>query len=211
MCFVLNFKVSMVVLMVPKVRFVVSRPFYQNFLPQIYSEELVNETLESTENFERFYKPLEERIFLKMQELLGGSFRDDFIDVYVLPKGSNVISTSNPLLVYILPFELKSPYRLLKDLIHELVHYYFSTSPEFQPFIDKYHDLKYDDLEEHVFVMWATDKILLSLFDKDTIERKKMLEERRPKYKIWQKKGLKLGDLKNLVGLFKEGKKFNLD
>lgn len=201
----------MVVLMVPKIRFVISRPFYQIYFPQLYSQELVSETLESTKNFERFYKPLEEKIFLKMQELLGGSFRDDFIDVYVLPKGSNVRSCSSPLLVYILSFKVKSPYLLLKDLIHELVHYYIFTSPEFQPFLNEDGDLSYMEIPEHVFVIWATNKILSSLFDKDTIERKKLLDERKENYKIWYEESLKLGDLKNLVGLLKKGEVFNFD
>lgn len=207
------------------VRFIVSRPFYEGYFPEIYSEKLVNEMLELSKKFETFYRPFEEKIFDKMQELLGGTFPDNFINVCFLPRHSGKKSMSIPTLVKIYPDNF---HLTLKTLIHELTHYYLAFSPEskqiyddfggfhyqtpspqFKQFYDDFGSFHYKNLQTHSVVNWVTEKIMLDLFDKKLLDKTQALKYKNKEYEKLRMEGInKLGNTTNLIEKIRNGVDF---
>lgn len=187
------------------VRFDVSSIFYKAFFTEYSSRESLVDMIKKSNEFEKFYRPFEKKIFNKLNELLGGTFSDNFINAYVLPSGSKNNGQSSPLLIRLHDDKLCT----IKYLIHELVHYYITYSSDFQKYLDDIGDFHYENLVEHEIVNWATEKIMLSLFDKEKLEKSRALEYKSQKYEEWRKTGLeKLNNITNLVGMLNNGNKF---
>ncbi len=180
---------------ITEVRFHASNVFMEEYLTEFSSENKMREMIESMKEFEKFYNPFEE----KMQELLGGTLPDSFIDVNIFTWKSGKKSKSMPLLIWIRTYK---PHLTLKNLIHEIVHNCLSVSPEYEPFRKIYKSKE----KAHYVVNWATEKIMLSLFNKEELEKYKVLEYPSKEYEEWRVKGLeKLEDTTNLLEKLKNG------
>ncbi|MAZ40929.1 hypothetical protein CL654_02335 [bacterium] len=157
---------------IPKVEFITQHKLHQ--MAALYAQEKKWEPLsleklqERAEEYKKRWSQVEEKILLGLQDICGLTYKEDTINVYLLPAYKGGFSTPLVTGSYL------EPDRYIDILSHELIHRLFSRDKEEYSFFQILKEM-YPNKENLVIIHVAVHAVLKALY-KDVLNEPSRLE-----------------------------------